>query len=185
MYLRNAKDRRRLEDRHAFTLVEILIVVIILGILAMIVIPQFSNASHLSRESTLRDDLRFMRMQIGAYRIQHLDVSPGYTGGRGGTAQESAFIAQMTQWSDANGSTAAEPTADCKFGPYLARVPVNPLAETSSVLIIDDSGTMPDPATFPVMNGSQPYAWIYQPKNQAIVANLSGVDTDGNAYSGY
>ena len=32
-------------QRHAFTLIEVLIVVVILGILAAIVVPKFSNAS--------------------------------------------------------------------------------------------------------------------------------------------
>ena len=40
--------------RRGFTLVELLIVVVILGILATIVIPQFSNASQQARENTSR-----------------------------------------------------------------------------------------------------------------------------------
>ena len=39
--------------KSGFTLIEILIVVIILGILAAIVIPQFSNASNDARKSSL------------------------------------------------------------------------------------------------------------------------------------
>ena len=41
-----------------FTLVEILIVVVILGILAAIVIPQFSQASNEARESSLKSNLK-------------------------------------------------------------------------------------------------------------------------------
>ena len=46
-----------------FTLVEILIVVIILGILAAIVIPQFTQASNDARESSLSSELQTVRSQ--------------------------------------------------------------------------------------------------------------------------
>src|SRR5579864_7959116 len=64
-----------------FTLIEIMIVVIILGILAAIAIPQFSSASGEARLSTMRDILRFMRSQITVYKAQHQDVPPGYPNG--------------------------------------------------------------------------------------------------------
>jgi general secretion pathway protein G len=166
-------------------LVEILIVVIILGILAVIVIPQFSNASHLSREATLRDDLRFIRSQISAYRIQHRDVSPGYDSGRSGAVSADMFTAQMTQFSSDYGVTSAVPTGTCSFGPYLSRVPMNPLTAESTVLMIADDQPMPDPSTFPIMNGSSPYGWIYQPQTQSVSGNLAGSDTNGTPYSSY
>src|SRR4051812_16591883 len=65
----------------AFTLIEILIVVTILGIIATIVIPQFSNASVTARENMLKDELRYLRTQIVVYKAQHHDVAPGYPGG--------------------------------------------------------------------------------------------------------
>ncbi|MBV8780565.1 MAG: prepilin-type N-terminal cleavage/methylation domain-containing protein [Phycisphaerae bacterium] len=185
MRRRSALRFRPAEDRLAFTLVEILIVVIILGILAVIVIPQFSNASHISRENTLRDDLRFLRMQIGVYRVQHRDVSPGYLGGLRGTPDAGAFTAQMTQFTDCDGNAATSPTPTNTLGPYLSRIPMNPLNAESDVLIIPDGQAMPDPGTFPIMNGQSPYGWIYQPQSQTIVANVSGVDTNGVAYSSY
>ncbi len=64
-----------------FTLVEVLIVVVILGILGAVIIPSFSNASEIARESTLADTLRLMRTQLGVFGAQHLDVSPGYPNG--------------------------------------------------------------------------------------------------------
>src|SRR5205823_2705024 len=44
------RRRRPAPAGRAFTLIEILIVVVILGIIAAIVVPQFSNASHVARE---------------------------------------------------------------------------------------------------------------------------------------
>jgi len=66
----------RRNTRKGFTLVEILIVVIILGILAAIVIPQFTNASQNARESSLQSILQTLRSQIELYKLQHGDTLP-------------------------------------------------------------------------------------------------------------
>jgi general secretion pathway protein G len=56
--------------KKGFTLVEILIVVVILGILAAIVIPQFTSASDEARLSSLTSDLQSLRAQIQLYHIR-------------------------------------------------------------------------------------------------------------------
>ena len=66
-----------MKAKSGFTLVEILIVVVILGILAAIVIPQFTEASTEAKESRLVSDLQTMRSQIELYKIQHNDELPG------------------------------------------------------------------------------------------------------------
>ena len=65
MHVRN-RGRNR-----AFTLVEILIVVVILGILAAIVIPQFTSASESAKSSSLVSQLQTLRSQFELYQIQH------------------------------------------------------------------------------------------------------------------
>ena len=59
-----------------FTLIEILIVVIILGILAAIVIPQFSNASTSAKTSAVVSTAQSLRSQVALYKLQHNDVLP-------------------------------------------------------------------------------------------------------------
>lgn len=88
-----------------FTLVEILIVVVILGILAAIVIPQFSDASTQSKISSAASSIQTMRSQISLYKIQHNDAAPGQTAAN--------FESDMT-------------VSDGTYGPYLQTVPKNP-----------------------------------------------------------
>ena len=63
--------------RPGFTLIEILIVVVILGILAAIVIPQFGNASREARQASLLTTVQTLRSQIALFRLQHNDFLPG------------------------------------------------------------------------------------------------------------
>jgi type II secretion system protein G len=114
-----------------FTLVEILIVVVILGILAAIVIPQFTNASETARASSVTSQLQSIRSQLELYQVQH-------NGGYPTLAQMSAGADDwdvMTLATDGSGTTGAAGAA-FPFGPYLKKAPVNPF--TASSLIAAD-----------------------------------------------
>lgn len=60
----------------AFTLIEILIVVVILGILAAIVVPQFANASTMAVKAALARQLQMIDSNVSAYRASHADRFP-------------------------------------------------------------------------------------------------------------
>jgi general secretion pathway protein G len=60
--------------RRAFTLIEILIVVVILGILAAMVIPQFVDASGNANDASLRTTIQTVRSQVELYKVQHNDT---------------------------------------------------------------------------------------------------------------
>jgi len=169
----------------AFTLVEILIVVVILGILAAIIVPQWSNASQTTRQNTLREDLQNLRTQIGLFKAQHREIPPGYTAGSQASPSEANLVAQLTQFTAEDCSSSAAYSSVFQFGPYLLRMPDNPVAGQTSVLTIDDGQPMPDPSTLPIMNGAVPYGWIYKPQTQQIMANLSGNDLNGIPFASY
>src|SRR6476660_2941182 len=118
-----------------FTLVEILIVVIILGILAAIVIPQFTSASQDARKNSLVSQLQTVRSQIELYKLQHLDKLPIGLNGSAGSVVTATAWAEMINRSNVNGSTGTDSTA-YPFGPYLQAAPVNPLNANSNVLIV-------------------------------------------------
>lgn len=66
----------RTRVRTAFTLVEILIVVVILGILAAIVIPQFTSASEDAQISAVQSQLQTVRNQIELFRVRNNGTPP-------------------------------------------------------------------------------------------------------------
>ena len=114
--------------KSGFTLVEILIVVIILGILAAIVIPQFTNASQDARESSLLSQLQTLRSQIELYKLQHKDKLPNLVGGGPGNVTN---WNPLTTKTDADGVLSAASDA---FGPYMQSAPTNPVNGLSNVV---------------------------------------------------
>lgn len=110
---------RRERARGAMTLVELLIVVLILGILAAIVLPQFTNATGDAKLSAMVRDLELIRKQVQLYRHEHNGNYPPLT----------EFETQMTSRTNPDGSTSGTP----RFGPYLMSIPVNPFTLTDSI----------------------------------------------------
>lgn len=70
-------------SRRGFTLVEILIVVVILGILAAVAVPQFSKATDDSRVVATKDQLEKIKKALGVYFVQNNSTYPTVTAGDG------------------------------------------------------------------------------------------------------
>lgn len=141
-----------MRKNRGFTLVEILIVVIILGILAAIVIPQFTNASQDARRNSLSSQLQTLRSQIELYKLQHKDVLPNLV----------ASWNYLTQKTDEDGNFTG---ANLNFGPYLQQVPSNPLNGLSNV--VDGTG-----------NASTDCGFVYDYNGGAGTGKIWGTDTD-------
>lgn len=164
--------------RKAFTLVEVLIVVILLGILAVIALPKFSNASAMARASMLADNLRIFRTQIVVFQGQHSSAA-GYPGcDTSVEPTETAFINHMTMVSTADGEVAAVGTSGYKYGVYLSRMPENPVNGLSTVQIIKAGGVVPT-------TGDDSHGWIYQPSTLMFKADATGADETGKKYIDY
>ena len=112
----------RKQRRWGFTLAEILIVVVILGILAAIVIPQFTNASESGNSGSLTLQIQMIRAQLELYQEQHAGKYPDLN----------MSWDQMTMFTDVAGNRNATETAVFKYGPYLEQVPINPFEDSST-----------------------------------------------------
>ena len=112
-------------EKHGFTAMEVFVIMIVLGVIASVVVPKFSEASSQAKLKYMVSDLHNMRSQIELYKIQHFNELPG-------TGAHMDFVTAMTSFSQSDGmpSVAGAPKA---FGRYLQKVPVNPFTMTNTI----------------------------------------------------
>jgi len=158
------------KTRHGFTLVEVLIVVVILGILAATVLPQFNLSTSDSQEAALVQNLQILRSQIDLYRFQHSGDYPGE-----GTP---TFEDQMLKSTQLDGTVGD--VGQYAYGPYIAgQVPSNPYngKRGLSVISTDISAVVAGPTN--VDAGAVEAGWIYRKDTGQIKANTVGTASDG------
>jgi prepilin-type N-terminal cleavage/methylation domain-containing protein len=147
--------------KKAFTLVEILIVVAILGILAAIVLPTVQGHIQQARESAAKDNLRILRNTIALYATRHNDVPPGYL--NNDPTEEPDWVLFIGQLID---------------GQYLPTMPRNPFNDLKTLLMINNAEALPESAT-------GDYGWIYKPATKTIRLDWPGNDSTGALYYQY
>lgn len=117
--------------RNAFTLVEILIVVLILGILAAIVAQGFTDSTVQAATQTTIYELEKVRRAIDIYRVEHGQKLPAVMAGDG-------------TWGEIVGNS----------GAYLTSPPLNPYVGGANARVITIANT-PDNAYH------DDYGWIF------------------------
>jgi len=123
----------RKQMARGFTLVEILIVVVILGILAAIVIPQFSSASESAKSSSLVSQIQTIRSQLELAQVQHNGTYPDLV--------NDGWDVMTTETEPVAAYTAGDGSGN-EVGPYLQQAPSNPFAadpNASTAVAADDS----------------------------------------------
>lgn len=163
----------------AFTLMEILIVVVLLGVLAAIVVPAIGSSGTSAKETSLLTNLKMLRRFILVYTSHHLEVAPGYPNGDTGAAPTGdAFEDQATLSSNADGETAARGTAGYDYGPYLSKLPRNPFNNLDTIQMLANGQDFPE-------SGDDSHGWICKPQTGEIRPDNSGTDDRGLAYCDY
>ncbi len=171
--------RKRFGNQVGFTLIEMLIVIIILGILAAVIIPQVTVSTEDAKLSTLKTNLSHMRSTIEIYYAQHDNTYPGANDVAGagtsipGTAQ-TAFLQQLTRYTEKDGTVSDTKSTAAKFGPYIkgGKLPGNPFNDKNDVLC---DATEPD-ITQRVSNSTT--AWKFYTQTGVLIANDGGHDTE-------
>ncbi len=159
------------KNTRGFTLVEILIVVIILGILAAIVIPQFTNASQDARLSSLQSLTQTLRSQIELFKLQHGDTLPNLIGGT------PVATSTTTHWNDMTTVTTYPAVGGKSFGPYMQSPPVNPLNSLTNVV---DAGLANNSAIKPPAAPSD-CGWAYDYHTGTGTGRIWGTDATKTA----
>jgi len=139
------KDISMNARRKAFTLVEILIVVVIMAVLAATIIPQFNSSTKDAQLSTGVFNLQALRSQIELYKAQHGGSPP-------------TTLNKLTVKTNADQSETGTPA----LGPYMLRLPENPFNNLS---------TVSDVTANPAGPGDGLTGWIYNTDNGNVFLN--------------
>jgi general secretion pathway protein G len=113
--------------RRGLSLIELMIIVAILGILAAIVVPTFSNANETAKASSLASQLNTIKKFLILYKTDHNGVYP----------TQSQLIANQWQVLTATTDVYGEVTGS-DYGPYFHKPPTNAYKD-SSVVAADNS----------------------------------------------
>ena len=72
--------RKYLKQSSGFTLIELIIVLVLIGILAAVAIPRFVDLTSEAEEASLRGTLGNVRSAVTIFRAEQLATNPGGTG---------------------------------------------------------------------------------------------------------
>lgn len=153
-------------SRNAFTLIEVLIVVVIMAVLAATIIPQFSSSTEDAKESALKFNMHSLRSQIEMYRVHHLGNYPEIQ-----TVDGEGSLPQLYSATDSSGaysSVGAAADSTHPYGPYInTEIPANPFTDSNAVVAVATAGVKP---TAIVSGGA---GWQYDVTTGAIWPNNS------------
>lgn len=176
------------QDQEGFTLIEMIIVIIVLGILAMIIIPQITVSTEDAKVSTLKTSLTGLRNAIELYYHQHNNVYPGMKKTDGSetdvaTAAEAAtaFVDQLIKYTEKSGKAAGDSaTLTAPLGPYIkgGKLTTNPFDEDNDILC---DITTTDITT---RTADSTTSWKFYCKTGVLIANDGG-STGGTAHADY
>jgi general secretion pathway protein G len=177
--------RRKRHVRKSFTLVELLIVIVIIGILAAVAMPQFGDASQDAKLAALDQNLATVRSAIELYHYQHGSY-PGTAAKHQAALAEAqknhastadAFTKQLTLYSDAAGNTSGEKSSSYPYGPYLKRqLPANPLPAAGVSEAAADNVNVTTDTTALAADANPTTGWKASSETGEFIANNAAYD---------
>ncbi len=135
-------------QKHGFTLVEVLIVVVIMAVLAATIIPQFSNSAEDAKANTALFNLHTLRSQVELFKSQHDGNAPATLD----------LLAAKTNRSGAIDSSGP-------YGPYIHEIPANPLVNADSAQVVAAATSNPPAAV------ADDAGWLYHAASGGVWIN--------------
>lgn len=110
-------------QRQGFTLIELLVVIVVIAVLAMIVIPKFTDSGRRSKEASMRSDLSQLRSAVATFQAD--------TGAYPATLNDLTVATAPASGISSTGGTATITASDW-HGPYLTNgVPTDPVSNSA------------------------------------------------------
>ena len=127
--------------RAAFSLIELVIVIVIIGIIAAIAVPRMSHAAVNGKVATASANLQTIRKAVDFFTAEHQGRTPNQDESGTATNDAEPIIQRLTEGPGKDGVIG---------GPYLKEIPFNPFA---------NANTLGTGKSFVTASGA--YAWIY------------------------
>lgn len=148
--------------KKAFTIIEIMIAVTVLGIIAAIVAPMYNSEVNGANEVNAKGNLRLLRIAVERYALDNNGIAAGYAGNdTSKKPREKDFIEQLIT-----------------DGKYLSKMPVNPYNDLDTIMMLDSDDSFP-------LTADKSTGWIYKPSTKQLRLNYPGSDSVGTNYYDY
>jgi prepilin-type N-terminal cleavage/methylation domain-containing protein len=171
------------QSQKGFSLIELVIVVVILGIITAIAIPRLSSGTRNAGEAALKADLQTIRNSVDWYYTEHHNTFPGVkaAGGSFGAANtEDSFVNQLIYYSNEKGEVSETKNDNYPLGPYLRGgvpgLPVGTNSGDTSISVVNEAGAV---------QADDSTGWVYSTITGQFIANCTEENKDGQAYSTY
>jgi len=163
----------------AFTLVEVLIVVTILGILAAVLLPTIPSMKRSASETALKQVLVQIRIAIQRYSFAHKGVYPSQvTDGSNSAGSVQCFARQLRMRTNADGIVLSQSSTEKGCGPFLhstiPHCPVGMLQRKNTINIVSEDGRIH-------ADTSPQHAWKYNSRTGEFICNSNALCVDGSS----
>jgi prepilin-type N-terminal cleavage/methylation domain-containing protein len=143
-----------LDRNSAFSLLEVVIVVAIMGILALIAMPRIGNMAANAEQEALLADLTEMRKALDFYAVEHDGNYPG-------------SLVALARYTDGQGAMSSNKTSKYIYGKYLRAIPPCPVGPCKGAT--GWAAANANPPT--VVSGSSSVGWLYHAATGGVWVN--------------
>lgn len=123
--------------RHGFSLIELVIVIVIMGTVAVIAVPRMSQAAASAQQSTLQANIRQLNASAEQYATEHEGLTAAQRADGAVDLVPKNLVLRLTSSTTIAGSLLGTRKP---FGPYLRAIPVNPMNGLDSIRIDGNVG---------------------------------------------